>query len=222
MAEQSKICYIVGAMPLEEELLPAPAEGDLLIAADGGYAALQQAGLAPHLVVGDFDSLGFVPRHPNLHLLPRMKDDTDMGYAVNHGLSLGYTRFVLLGGMGGRLDHTVANLQLLGHIARRGGLGVLAGQGQAAAVIQNRSFQFPHQMQGFLSVFAQGGPARGVTLEGLKYTLQDAALEETFPLGVSNEFVYQPARVSVREGTLLLIWQTDGPSVPTLLCNNCK
>ena len=212
------ICYIVGAMPLEPELALSPAPGDLVIAADGGYAALQDLGILPDLVVGDFDSLGHVPNHPNVELLPCVKDDTDMGHALDHALSLGYTRFVLLGGMGGRLDHTVANLQLLGHIAHRGGRGLLLGQGQVACAIHNDTLTFPPSLTGYCSVFCQSGTAHGVTLEGLKYTLDKADLTETFPLGVSNEFIGVPARVTVENGTLLLIWQTAGPIADQLPC----
>lgn len=210
MAHPNGICYIVGAMPLEPELIPQPKSGDFVIAADGGYATLYKRGIAANLVVGDFDSLGSVPNHPDVMRLPRIKDETDMGYALNQALERGYTRFVLLGGMGGRLEHTIANLQLLAYLNGRGALGILAGNGQAATVITNGSFAFPEVMSGFCSVFCQSGVARGVTLEGLKYPLEDEELTGSFPLGVSNEFLGVPARVSVKEGTLLLIWENHG------------
>lgn len=216
MANPSGICYIVGAMPLEPELIPSPQPGDLVIAADGGYASLAAHGVRADLVVGDFDSLGAVPDHPNLIQLPREKDDTDTRYAMNYALDLGYIRFFLLGGMGGRLDHTVANLQLLAGLTSRGALGILAGGGQAAAVITNGSFSFPETMSGYLSVFCQSGVARGVTLEGLKYPLEDGELTGDFPLGISNEFLGIPARVSVKDGTLLLIWETQGQGIQSL------
>lgn len=213
MAQANGICYVVGSMPLAEQEFPVPGPGDLLIAADGGYASLSARGITPDLVVGDFDSLGHVPDHPNLHVLPCVKDDTDMAHAVSHALTLGYTRFVLLGGIGGRLDHTVANLQLLGHIAAQGGRGILTGEGHAAAVIRSGSFSFPPSMSGYCSVFCQSGTARGVTVEGLKYTLEQATLIETVPLGVSNEFLGLPSKISVEEGTLLILWETKGADI---------
>ncbi len=214
MNHPNGICYIVGAMPLEAELIPHPGAGDLLIAADGGYAALSAAGIVPHLVVGDFDSLGSVPEHPNVHRLPCEKDDTDIGYAIKVGLERGYTRFLLLGGVGGRLDHTVANLQLLNYLSDHGAFGILVGGGYAAAVIRDNSFSFPASCTGYCSVFCLEGTARGVTLEGLKYSITNGQLSATFPLGVSNEFLGIPARVSVQKGTLLLVWEHhDSPAV---------
>lgn len=207
---QKGICYIVGARPLEPELIPRPAPGDLLVAADAGLTVLEGLGLVPDLVVGDFDSLGAVPEGRSILRLPRVKDETDMGFALNHALELGYRRFILLGGLGGRLEHTVANLQLLSGLSSREALGVLAGEGQAAAAITGGGLDFPAGLSGFCSVFALTDQAGGVTLEGLKYPLEDETLTSRFPLGVSNEFLGLPARISVREGTLLIIWETRG------------
>ncbi len=210
------ICYIVGAMPLEPELTPVPRPGDLVIAADGGYSALLARGVRPDLVVGDFDSLGAAPDHPAVLRLPTVKDETDMGFAIGQGLARGYRRFLLLGGMGGRLEHTVANLQLLTGLSRQGTFGILAGGGQAAAVVTNGAVRFPESARGFCSVFCLGDAARGVSLEGLKYPLEDDELTGDFPLGVSNEFLGLPARVAVAEGSLLVIWNPGGAALEEL------
>lgn len=209
MAHEKRICYIVGAMPLDEGFSFQPQKQDLIIAADGGYASLCTLGIQPHLVVGDFDSLDEIPDHPDVLRLPRIKDETDMGYAINHALKLGYTRFLMLGGMGGRLEHTIANLQLLAGLSQQGALGLLYGNGQAATVITNGSFTFPETMSGYCSVFCQSGTAEGVTIEGMKYPLYEEELTGDFPLGVSNEFLGVPATVSVEKGTLLLIWACE-------------
>lgn len=112
------ICYIVGAGPIEDLLLK-PSEKDFIIAADAGY--LQMAGLSavPDLVVGDFDSMGQKPNHPNVVVYPKEKDATDMLLAIDEGLRRGYRKFVILGGLGGRLDHTLANIQALSYIAQK-------------------------------------------------------------------------------------------------------
>ena len=211
MVQERQICYIVGAMPLDAGCVLQPQQGDLVIAADGGYASLTRLGIIPHLAVGDFDSLGWTPDHPSLIQLPCEKDDTDMGYALKLGLERGYRRFLLLGGVGGRLDHTVANLQLLGFLSKQGAMGVLYGGGQVSAVLTNGSLSFPADLSGYCSVFCRGGTARGVTIRGLKYPLDNAALSEDFPLGVSNEFTGVPASVSVADGSLLIVWNCDDP-----------
>ena len=222
MAQEKGICYIVGAMPLDEGFSFQPQQQDLVIAADGGYGSLCALGVRPDVVVGDFDSLNEIPDHPHILRLPRIKDETDMGYAINHALDLGYTRFLLLGGMGGRLEHTIANLQLLAGLNRRGALGILYGNGQAAAVITNGRFTFPADLSGYCSVFCQSGAAQGVTIEGMKYPLFEDELTGDFPLGVSNEFLGVPATVSVEQGTLLLIWACENREnqLQTVLLSN--
>ena len=117
-------------MPLSWSLCPHPGAQDFVIAADKGYEALEAYGVPPDLVVGDFDSLGRRPSHPNVIQLPSAKDDTDMVYALREGLDRGFRRFVLLGGVGGRLEHTLANLQALSWLTTQGARGVLAGRPQ--------------------------------------------------------------------------------------------
>jgi thiamine pyrophosphokinase len=205
------ICYIVGAMSLTPDLRPYPVQGDYVIAADRGFDSLMAYGVTPNLAVGDFDSLGHRPSHPNVIQLPAEKDDTDMVYAIRKGLALGYRRFVLLGGVGGRLEHTLGNLQLLDWLAIHGAQGFLAGEKTAATCLRDgKSISFPPSMAGYLSVFCNSGAAEGVTLSGLKYPLEDYTLTGDFPLGVSNQFLGVEASVSVERGSLLLIWEDKG------------
>ena len=202
------ICYIVGAMSLTPDLRPYPVQGDYVIAADRGFDSLMAYGVTPNLAVGDFDSLGHRPSHPNVIQLPAEKDDTDMVYAIRKGLALGYRRFVLLGGVGGRLEHTLGNLQLLDWLALHGAQGFLAGEKTAATCLRDgKSISFPPSMAGYLSVFCNSGAAEGVTLSGLKYPLEDYTLTGDFPLGVSNQFLGVEASVSVERGSVLLIWE---------------
>lgn len=206
-----KICYIVGAMSLTPALCPYPAQGDYVIAADRGFDSLMAYGVKPDLAVGDFDSLGHRPSHPNVIQLPAEKDDTDMVYALRKGLELGYRRFILLGGVGGRLEHTLGNLQLLDWLAGQGAQGFLAGEKTAATCIRDgKAITFPAGMSGYLSVLCSSGTAEGVNLEGLKYPLEDYTLTSDFPLGVSNQFLDAEARVSVKKGSLLLLWEDRG------------
>ena len=132
-----KICYIVGAMSLTPDLRPYPTSGDYVIAADRGFDSLVAYGVNPDLAVGDFDSLGHRPNHPNVIQLPAEKDDTDMVYAIRKGLELGYRRFILLGGVGGRLEHTLGNLQLLDWLTLHGAQGFLAGEKTVATCLRD-------------------------------------------------------------------------------------
>lgn len=198
------------------KILP-PKKNDLLIAADGGLDHLSRRHLTPHLTVGDFDSLGRVPEGDNIIRHPVEKDDTDTMLAVKTGLARGYKIFLLYGCLGGRLDHTYANLQTLLYLARQGAVGFLLGQGVAASVIRNGELKFSASYGGNISVFCPDGEARGVCLSGLHYPLRDAVLTSDFPLGVSNRFTGQPASVSVREGTLLVMWDQPEGTLPEQL-----
>ena len=201
-----KRCYIAGAGDFYDGCLPAP--GDFIIAADGGYRELISRGIVPDLVVGDFDSLGEVPEHPNIIREAAEKDDTDMVLAVNQGLLQGGRVFIINGGLGGRLDHTMANIQVLTHIAQCGARGFLVGQDVTITAVKDGTIGLAPASAGTISVFCAGDTAHGVTLTGLKYPLTDATLTNSVPLGVSNEFTGVPAAVSVRDGTLIVMWSS--------------
>lgn len=197
-----RTCYIVGAAPFSEEIFPD--ESDLVIAADGGQAALLSRGITPHLVVGDFDSsdapsdLPFV-RHPV------MKDDTDTALAVKEGMRRGYETFVLYGCQGGSPDHAFANVQTLHRIAKEGLRGFLVGNGMVGTVVLDRKMQF--SPKGRVSVFSLTDRSEGVCIRGLQYPLEDACLTSDVPLGVSNEGDGSPAEVSVAHGALYVLWE---------------
>ena len=130
--EQQKIsekaCYIVGAGSFEK-LDSLPQEDDLVIAADGGYAYLKQLGIQPDVLLGDFDSLEYVPEHDHILRHSPIKDDTDMALAAFYAQEKGYRLFYLYGGLGGkRLDHTMANFQLLTGLSRAGMKAYLIGE----------------------------------------------------------------------------------------------
>jgi len=187
--------------------LAAPiGKNDFVIAADGGYAHTQSLGLTPDAVLGDFDSLGFVPNNAIRH--PAEKDDTDALLAARLGLEKGCDRFLLYGSLDGpRLEHTVANFQTLAFLADRGKTGWLIGKTQIVTLLENATLTFPETATGYLSVFAYGGEAAGITLRGLRYPLENGSLSPSFPLGVSNQFTGQKAAVSVEQGRLLVIWE---------------
>lgn len=197
-------CVIFCAAAFDE--LAAPIQpGDFLLAADGGLAHLQKLNLTPHGILGDFDSLGYIPQ--NSEVFPVEKDDTDAMLAARKGLELGFRQFVFYGAVDGpRLDHTVANFQTLQFLADHGACAYLVGKDYMITVICNETLTFSKESTGILSVFCLGPDARGVTLEGLQYPLENGTLTSGFPLGVSNHFIGKQAQITVRAGSLLCMW----------------
>jgi len=203
---KTKICYIIGAGSVDGIVL-RPETGDYVIAADGGFSHVEKLKVKADLVLGDFDSLPYIPDHPNIVRHSSVKNDTDMMLCAKSGLELGYITFVLYGGVGGRLDHTLANLQMLAWLSRRGKRAFLVGEGIVITAVTNGTLFFDEARRGTISVFCSGDKAVGVNLEGLKYPLTDATLSCDVPLGVSNEFTGGKSVVSVREGTLIVLWK---------------
>ena len=138
-------------------------------------------------------------------VLPREKDDTDMLAAAREGLKRGFSTFYILGGTGGRMDHTLANIQLLAFLDA-GAVGYLFAEHNVLRLLRAGEVRYPAGLTGYVSVLAYGGAARGVCLEGLKYPMQNGEMTPSFPIGTSNEFLGVPARVAVGEGSVLLIY----------------
>ena len=198
-----KPCIIFCAAGFDGLLSPIP-ENALTIAADGGLRHTQALGLNPDVILGDFDSLGYVPE--DSQVFPVEKDDTDAMLAVRLGLERGCDWFEFYGALDGpRLDHTIANFQTLAYLATHGARGVLIGRDYIATVLKEESISFPAEAEGILSLFCLGASAR-VTIEGLHYPLENGTLTPDFPLGVSNHFVGKPARITVHDGLVLALW----------------
>lgn len=200
-----KQCVIFCAAGFDGLMNPIASE-DFVIAADGGLNYTKALGLTPQAIIGDFDSLHYIPTGAEVY--PVEKDDTDSMLAVKLGLKKGYRRFVIYGGLDGeRLDHTVANYQTLQYLAQRDARGILVGRDFCATVIRDGALAFSGGTAGDISVFCMGPDATGVTIEGLYYTLRNGTLTSGFPLGVSNHFTGAPAKIEVARGFLLILWR---------------
>ena len=215
-----RVCHIFGAGErVSAEALQRPADGDLVIAADGGYswvtelASADEAFLAD-IFVGDFDSAAESAAEirercgktgTTVVELPVVKDDTDTGVCVQEGAKRGYKTFYIYGGTGGRWDHTIANLQLLTHIAREGGRGFLIGAELCATTVNaGEKITIAGKPGGHLSVFSAGGNAEGVSIRGAKYETEDVTLRDDYALGVSNSFTAPETSIACKKGTLLV------------------
>ncbi len=186
---------------------------DLIICADGGYALAQRENIQPHVLVGDFDSLGEVPKElpPGCRVIrvPREKNETDAFLCLQCGMKAGCRFFVMAGGIGGRLDHTVAHLQILAYASEHGLQMWMMDRDNRVTMMEPGEVRIP-RAEGFkLSVLSHSDRCLGVTLENVKYPLSDAELTNAFPLGISNEFEGEEAVIRLKEGRLLLLLSRD-------------
>ena len=180
-----------------------------MLAADAGYLACRQAGVVADLLLGDFDSMDQPEDFDRVRRMPVEKDDTDTMLAVKTGLEQGCGEFYLYGGTGGkRLDHTLANLQTLLYLRRRGARGYLYDNDFVWTAIENETLTVEQTVEwGLLSVFSLEGRPAGIDEAGVQYPLSRATLTAEFPLGVSNHIIAPKARITVRQGALLVGWE---------------
>lgn len=203
------ICYVFGAGDCDESSLMLGA-GDLVIAADGGLNHLNKLGIRPDIIIGDFDSFGSVPEGENIIRLKPEKDVTDMYAAVEVGVEKGFDEFRLFGATGGRFDHTLANVQLVAMLAEKSCKASLINGNYVITALHNGSIKFTEDFSGYISVFAHSSVCCGVSIKGLKYSLDSAELKNSFALGVSNEFIGKESEISVENGTLIITYNSEG------------
>lgn len=177
---------------------------DFVIAVDGGFTHLEAVGCVPDVCIGDFDSLGYVPKGMRAIEHPTHKDKSDLELALDYAAEKSFERVVVYGALGGRLDHSVANLQMCARFAEAGMDVELVGVDCAVSILVGPGTLELPALQGTVSVFSAVDESRGVTEKGMEYSLDNATLTNRTTLGLSNELVGQPATVSVETGTLLI------------------
>lgn len=199
-------CALVGAAPFERDHFLAE-RFDEVIAVDGGFSSLRDAGVLPGAAIGDFDSLGFVPQNLETEVHPTMKDESDLALALSWAQRRGHEAVAVYGALGSRLDHTVATFQALTHAAKCGMRVVAVGEGSLVVALSagaRNALELPADASGTLSVFAATDCARGVCERGLLYEVEDACFTNDSTLGLSNEFKGAAATISLEEGVLLV------------------
>jgi len=182
-----------------------PQQGDFYIAADGGYEIALQYGITPHLLVGDMDSIKELPEDQETITLPKEKDDTDTHYCAKLALQKGCKEVLIVGGMGGRLDHTIANLHTLALIAEKNHIATATDENATIFMLKSTNIQLKTAMGARISLFPHGGQARGVNITGVDYPLHNATLKGTYPIGVSNVAAGETVNISVKRGFLLVL-----------------
>jgi thiamine pyrophosphokinase len=192
---------------------------DFVICADAGFFHALKNGILPGLVIGDFDSGDFKTIEHALEdpalsgcrsiRVAAEKDDTDTMICLKYGIDEGYEEFFILGGLGGRLDHTIANLQTMCYAVEHGKAIWFLDGNNRATLRDPGKLTIDRLDDNKISLFAFGEACGGVSISGVKYPLSDHLLKNNFPLGVSNEFLEKKAEISHTTGMLLIILSHD-------------
>lgn len=186
--------------------VPERQPGDLVIACDRGYAYCERLGIRPDIFVGDFDSFsGEIAPGVAVERLKPEKDDTDTGHAVALALARGCRTLILTCALGGRLDHTMANLQTCVEAAEAGADVQILDERTEIAFLTGGTRRVARRPGWSLSVFSMTDTCTGVCLRGVKYPLENAVLTNRVPLGVSNEFAAPEAEICLRSGVLMVV-----------------
>lgn len=219
--------YIEGSIRriCPELFLHSPSQQPLILCADGGYRLAEREGLLPHVIIGDFDTFDNMEDDHRLTRtdeafpseilrVPVEKDDTDTMLCIKYGLEQGCDSFTIVGGLGGRLDHTFANLQALAYLTARGATVTMKDEETCVTMLSPGTHQLhrgsdsaegddkPYRR---FSLFAYSPTCEGLSIRGAKYELEHGHLDHTFPLGVSNEFIQDIVHITFTEGMLLVI-----------------
>lgn len=207
------VCALIGASDFNEEqfrLMDEAGEFDYVVAVDGGLRSLEQIGRKADLAMGDFDSYGSVPRGMRTVQFPEEKDESDMELAFLRAKRLKFTDVVVFGGLGGRLDHTLANLSLFARFSEEGMNVCAVGDRELLVFLTGPNvFESPAREDGTVSVFAMNDKVTGVFERGLKWELDDVELTNRTSLGLSNRFQANAVMIGVEEGTIVIFYPLD-------------
>lgn len=200
-------CVVIGAGEISDYavILGKITDDDFIICADGGYKSAEKLGVIPDIIVGDFDSSAF-PENSSCEIikLKPEKDETDLFAAVEKGYNLGYRSFLLLGCLGGRFDHTLANITLLSYWKDKNADIIISDEINQIFILSPGVHSFS-KMKGKISFFAFSEKVEGLTLKGVKYPLKGYTLLNNCGLCVSNEITEDRCTVEFNSGKLLTV-----------------
>ena len=202
-----KAFIYVGGEVNVQNLTEHPKGDDLRIAADGGYNTAEKLGESIDVLVGDLDSItGEIPEKVELIKVPAEKDFSDLQLAINVALEKGAGEIVIIGGLSGRLDHTLANLALLPTLAAMRVHAHINDGFNRVRYLSSSSTLIARSHYKYLSLIPISENLRGVSIEGCKYPLKNATLTKREPtLTISNEIEGNCALISVRKGECYVI-----------------
>ena len=201
-----KTCRIFAGGVIDDTSHIRVEAGDIVICADRGYEYASALGIKPDILVGDFDSYsGELPGGIEIHRSVPEKDDTDTMLAVRTALERGAEKIVLYGGTGGRIDHTIANIQTMTFEMEHGGSMIISDSRNEMMLAGAGEHIFPLRENWYFSVFAVSDEVHIDSMTGVKYPLTDYTLTRSFPLGVSNEIASESAYLEISSGTALIV-----------------
>ena len=205
---EERRCVIIGGADIKEydRIRSYLREDDFVIYCDCGLRHAEGLGRKPSLIVGDFDSYENPHADTETIVLPVVKDDTDTVYAAKEGVKRGFSDFLLIGVFGGRMDHTLANVYEMFDLESKGCTVHAVDDHSEFTVIPEGGTAYVSDSYPFFSLLNMTGTARGITIRGAKYTLDNAEITSNYQYAVSNEVTRgQTAEISIKEGRLLLI-----------------
>jgi thiamine pyrophosphokinase len=191
---------------IREILLPQ----DYIICADGGLKHANMLNVKADIIIGDLDSNELdLPTDTEIIKFATQKDETDTMLAVILALERGYKDILIFGGLGGRFDHSLANLGILYWINLKGGNGRLIDEKNDISILLHGKIEI-HRRNGWkISFFPLNGEVKGVTLTGLKYPLSKYHLKSQYPIAISNEFISDTATIEIEDGVLAIVLARD-------------
>lgn len=190
-----------------------PKGEDITVAADSGIRNALSLGDRVDIAVGDFDSFPEreIPEGAEVIRLKPEKDITDAQAAIEIAIERGADSFVIIGGLSGRLDHTLANLSILEDLTARNYYAI-ATDGYSRVHFVNGGSALIGRGGGFkyFSLLPVSDVVKGVSIEGAKYPLKNVRLtRKNGGFATSNEIKGNCALISVKKGALYLIESRD-------------
>lgn len=203
---EGKKAYIFASGPVSDyNFVSSLVDKDsYILCADGGLEHCLKCGISPDVVIGDMDSYNGKVDDKILIKYPTEKDDTDTSLCIKHAIEKGYNEIDIFGAIGGRFDHSFANVQLLLYCKERGVNCRLCDK-ETLFVVHNESVKMPVKKGTTISIFSISVKSNNITLKGFKYPLERAKMSNDFPLGVSNISVSEEIEIAVEDGTLLVV-----------------
>ena len=212
--ERKKAFIYTGGTVFDEYVIEKPEAGDLVIAADAGYLTAQKMGITPDVLLGDFDTLGVenIPDGIECLRVPAEKNDTDTQLAVSTAIERGAKEITIIGGVSGRLDHTLSTLSILEDLWERKNdriYAILTDGKNRVRFIRNSGAILPRSQYRYFSLIAADELVKGVTLEGCKYPLKNGRISRRHQWAVSNEITGNCALVEISRGGVWVIESMD-------------